>query len=178
MNIKIFDISAIGAEEGMETLNKFLRGHKVLDIDKQFYVSSDNVGHWSVWVSYLPAQQISLPVYGEKREKVDYKTILNEADFVKFTRLRLIRKQLAEDDAVPAYAVFTDAELALIAQMPSIETSLLRKITGIGEKRIEKYGKLICERFRTIIETEVPHETSRLSDGSNLHGRQLTVGIL
>ena len=28
-------------------MNKFLRGHKVLDIDRQFYVSSDNIGHWS-----------------------------------------------------------------------------------------------------------------------------------
>lgn len=93
MNIKIFDISAIGAEEGMETLNKFLRGHKVLDIDKQFYVSSDNVGHWSVWVSYLPAQQMPLPVYGEKREKVDYKTVLNESDFAKFTRLDFRNEQ-------------------------------------------------------------------------------------
>ncbi|MCM1170247.1 MAG: HRDC domain-containing protein [Bacteroides sp.] len=182
MNIKIFDISAVGSDEGMETLNKFLRGHKVLDIDKQFYVSSDNIGHWSVWVSYLPAQ----PVFGgfaEKREKVDYKAVLGESDFVKFTQLRLIRKQLAEEDAVPAYAVFTDAELALIAQMPSIETSLLRKITGIGEKRIEKYGRLVCERYaegsgaKTGMEKKEGHEKGGFPDGENLRGRQLTVGL-
>ena len=46
------------------------------------------------------------------KEKVDYKLVLSEADFSLFSRLREIRKQIAIADAVPAYAVFTDEELA------------------------------------------------------------------
>lgn len=145
MNIKIFDIPAICPDDIIEQVNKFLRGHKVLDIDRQFYVSSDNIGHWSLLVTYLPMQ--SSYGFPERREKVDYKTVLDEVAFAKFTKLRMIRKQLADNDAVPAYAVFTDAELALIAQLPSIDATLLAQITGIGEKRIVKYGNLICERY-------------------------------
>lgn len=71
----------------------------------------------------------------EKREKVDYKSVLNEADFDKFSRLRTLRKQLAESDAVPAYAVFTEAEQAQIARLPSIDALSVFKIEAVGEIR-------------------------------------------
>ncbi len=153
MQIKIFDILASAAEQDVEVVNKFIRGHRVIDIDKQFYVSSDNIGHWSLILTYIndtPLQQQSLQF--EKREKIDYKEVLSAEDFEKFAKLRLIRKQLAANDAVPAYAVFTDAELAQIAQLPSIEATLLKQITGIGDKRIAKYGTLICEMFNVVAE--------------------------
>ncbi len=145
MQIKIFDIISGASSDDLEVINKFIRGNKVLDIDKQFYTSSDNVGHWSIFITYIqssPSQQL------EQREKVDYKNVLSAEDFEKFTRLRALRKQLANDDAVPAYAVFTDYELAQLAQMPSLEVALIHKVSGIGAKRIEKYGKLICERYK------------------------------
>lgn len=145
MNIKIFDVPAICSDEMVEHINKFLRGNRVLDVDRQFYLSSDNIGHWSLLVTYLPAQNSF--AFQERREKIDYKNVLDEAAFAKFTKLRMIRKQLADDDAVPAYAVFTDAELAQIAQLPKIDPKLLVQITGIGEKRMAKYGNLICERY-------------------------------
>lgn len=147
MQLKVFDISSVGPETEIEELNRFMRGHKILDIDKQFYTTSDNVGHWSVILTYLPTQSAGYTSYQEKREKVDYKTVLSESDFEKFTKLRALRKQLASDDAVPAYAVFTDAELAQIAQLSSIEEKTVMKVNGIGEKRIEKYGRLLCELF-------------------------------
>jgi ATP-dependent DNA helicase RecQ len=62
-----------------------------------------------------------------------------------FSKLRIYRKQLAENDTVPAYAVFTDAELAEIAKLESITHKNLLTINGIDEKRVEKYGKQICE---------------------------------
>lgn len=147
MQIKIFDVSSVSSETDAEQINRFLRGHKILDVDKQFYTTSDSVGHWSLFITYLPGQSETVAYMPEKREKIDYKTVLSEADFAKFTKLRVIRKQLATDDAVPAYAVFTDAELAQIAQLSSIDEQSVMKINGIGERRIEKYGRLLCERF-------------------------------
>ncbi|MBQ8271097.1 MAG: HRDC domain-containing protein [Bacteroidaceae bacterium] len=152
MQIKIFDILASASEQDVEIVNKFIRGHKVVDIDKQFYVSSDNVAHWSLCITYLAMayqQQNNQP---EKREKVDYKNVLSADDFEKFTKLRIIRKKLAEDNAIPAYAVFTDSELAQIAQLPSVDARLLKQITGIGDKRVEKYGNLICEIYKETTE--------------------------
>lgn len=149
MQIKIFDISSRGSEDAQEQINKFMRQQKVLDVDRQFYVSSDNIGHWSVFVTYLPMSQQSA-LQGntsERKEKVDYKTILSEEEFAKFTKLRALRKKLAADDAVPAYAVFTDAELVQLARLPQLDALSMSKISGIGEKRIEKYGRLLCALY-------------------------------
>ena len=146
MQIKVFDIISLSDDNEIEIVNKFIRGHKVIDIDKQFYISTDNIAHWSLFITYLPAQNNPNPL-SDKKGKIDYKEILSEEDFNKFTKLRAIRKQLAENEAIPAYAVFSDAELALISQLPNIELSLIKKISGIGEKRIEKYASLICESY-------------------------------
>ena len=143
MQIKIFDILARCQDEDIDLLNKFLRANRVLDVDRQFYVTSDQVGHWSIAVTYLPSHNSI--VVGERREKIDYKEVLSVDDFDRFTKLRSIRKQLANSDAVPAYAVFTDAELAQIAQLSNIDTTSIAKISGIGERRIEKYGRALCE---------------------------------
>ena len=84
-------------------------------------------------------------IQGERKEKVDYKNVLEAPVFEVFSKLRVLRKQIAENDAVPAFAVFTDAELASIAKLESITPKTLLTINGIGDKRVEKYGKLLCE---------------------------------
>lgn len=54
----------------------------------------------------------------------------------------LIRKQIAKDEAIPAYAVFTDAELAELAKMEGVlSLAKMKTVKGIGEKKIEKYGQ-------------------------------------
>ena len=143
MQIKLFTIPCSESNELNEELNRFLRGNKIVNIEKQFYVLNYEA-YWSFCITYLPNQ--STPTQ-EKKEKVDYKEILDEKSFARFTRLRSLRKVLSEKDAVPAYAVFTDAELSLMSQIDEMSGSNLRKIQGIGEKRMEKYGDMICEMF-------------------------------
>lgn len=130
----------------MEEMNKFLRGNKVVDISKSF-VQQGNVAYWSFCVTYLVGVPPKVQQPGERKEKVDYKQILGEAEFVRFALLRTLRKQLAENDAVPAFAVFTDAELAEMAKMSELSAKNLLKINGIGEKRVEKYGEPLCRMF-------------------------------
>lgn len=71
--------------------------------------------------------------------------MLSEAEFAVFSKLREIRKQIATNDAVPAYAVFTDEELAGIAKLPVIEENKFLTVKGIGEKKVAKYGKQFVE---------------------------------
>ncbi len=141
MQIKLFTIPCSESNELNEEMNRFLRGNKVVNIEKQFYVLGGDA-YWSFCITYLQGQNI---VQHDKKEKVDYKEILDENSFAKFTKLRSLRKILAEKDAVPAYAVFTDAELSMISQLDVINESNVRKIQGIGDKRMEKYGNMICE---------------------------------
>ena len=58
-----------------------------------------------------------------------------------FERLREWRKTRAGDDGVPAYVVFTDATLQLIAEhKPGDEAALLR-ISGVGRSKLDRYGE-------------------------------------
>ena len=60
-----------------------------------------------------------------------------------FERLRAWRLERAGDDKVPAFVVFTDATLQLIAEhRPDSETALLR-INGIGQAKLERYGEAV-----------------------------------
>jgi DNA helicase-2/ATP-dependent DNA helicase PcrA len=57
-----------------------------------------------------------------------------------FERLREWRKERAGVDEVPAFVIFTDATLQLIAEhKPQSQQALLR-ISGVGESKLERYG--------------------------------------
>ncbi|MBY5993332.1 DNA helicase RecQ [Ferrimonas balearica] len=58
-----------------------------------------------------------------------------------FTKLKALRRELAEEAGVPPYVVFNDATLAeMAAQLPASEWELLA-INGVGERKLERYGR-------------------------------------
>ena len=62
-----------------------------------------------------------------------------------FERLREWRRQRASDDAVPSYVVFSDSTLQLLAEHRPDSPAGLRKISGVGPKKIESYGEEVLE---------------------------------
>jgi DNA helicase-2/ATP-dependent DNA helicase PcrA len=57
-----------------------------------------------------------------------------------FERLRAWRKTRAEADGVPAYVVFTDATLQLIAEHKPADEQALLTISGVGRSKLDRYG--------------------------------------
>ena len=57
-----------------------------------------------------------------------------------FERLREWRKERAGLESVPAFVVFTDATLQLIAEHKPTTPEALLRISGIGRSKVEKYG--------------------------------------
>ncbi len=154
MQIKIFTVPVISGEQLNEELNRFLRSQKIVEIDKQVVVQGGNT-YWSFCITYLPVANTTV-MDSERREKVDYKKVLDERAFGVFTILRTLRKRIADREAIPAYAVFTDAELAEIAKIENPDAKKIRVIPGVGEKKIEKYGAELCQMLE--------HEKGGLSD--------------
>jgi len=146
MQVKLFFIGIAGFEQGNDEVNKFLRSKKVVNIESHF-VSHDKYCGWAFTVQYLDTTQNTITA--SPKEKIDYKNVLDEATFEKFSKLREIRKQLSEEEAVPAYAVFTNEELAEIAKLEELTEKNMLKIQGIGEKKVERYGKKMIEIYRT-----------------------------
>lgn len=144
MQYKVFTIPIMGGETVQEEMNRFLRGNKVVDVEKQL-ITINNNAYWSFCVQYIYGIENKIESNGERREKVDYKSVLDEATFARFSKLRAIRKQIAEQDAIPAYAVFTDAELAELAKLNELTEKSMLSVYGIGEKKVKKYGELLCQ---------------------------------
>ena len=147
MQVKVYTIPLFENSELTEEMNSFLRVHKVLSVDNKL-VTVGEQAFWTFCITYLPQQNHCTPEpVQQKKNRTDYKYLLDDETFAKFSRLRLIRKQLAEQEAVPAYAVFTDSELADISRLEEITPENIRQIQGIGQKKVEKYGIAMCEKY-------------------------------
>ena len=142
MQFAFFNIPATAPEEGQETLNRFLRGHRVLTVNREL-VQNKNLTYWAFCVEYLEGSAVRSGAEGGKRARVDYKEKLSEADFEIYSRLREKRKELATEGAMPIWNVFTNEQLAAMVEGGVTDLAGLRKIPGVGEARIEKYGTAI-----------------------------------
>jgi len=65
-----------------------------------------------------------------------------------FDRLRVLRRQIADSESVPAYIVFSDAVLREMARrVPQSERELMA-ISGIGPAKLSRYGKAFLDVLR------------------------------
>ncbi|MEO0339415.1 MAG: HRDC domain-containing protein [Bacteroidota bacterium] len=142
MQIKIISIPVRYGEQENEELNRFLRGHRILKVDKQL-VESEGTALWTFCIEYIEQSRKAPPV---RKERVDYKAVLSASAFERFSLLRKQRKKIAQEEGIPAYAVFTDKELAALAEIETLNISKMQQVEGIGAKKVEKYGARILEK--------------------------------
>jgi superfamily II DNA helicase RecQ len=141
-----------GSDE-QEELNRFLRGHRIVQTRKEL-VTPENAPNWAILVEYLDSP---VKTNGEQiKNKIDYKDVLNALDFSLFSKLREVRKKLAEDNGLPVYAVCTNEQLAEIAKRKPKNLTECMKIEGIGQGKAEKYVPALLE----CINTEKNEETT------------------
>jgi ATP-dependent DNA helicase RecQ len=62
--------------------------------------------------------------------------------------LRKLRRQLAQERAVPAYIIFGDVTLRDLARKRPSSPNALLLVSGIGMKKLEQYGERILETIR------------------------------
>lgn len=148
MQVRFFQIPTTGCEAVEAEMNAFLRSHRVLKVDREL-VQRESSPCWAVCVEYMDGAVASGPGgRGSQRtddRRVDYKAVLSEGDFAVFSMLRDLRKTLAEAEGVPAYAIFTNEQLAKFAQSRAQSQADLQKVDGVGEAKIEKYGRRVLD---------------------------------
>ena len=126
------------AEVTME-LNHFLRAHRIVNVDRQF-VGDGEKSCWFFCVEYFETGLREEANGQFPHAKVDYREVLSAPDFALYSKLRDKRKALAEAEAVPPYTIFTNEQLAEMVTSKADSLAALRKINGIGEARVTKYG--------------------------------------
>ena len=89
-----------------------------------------------------------------------------------FEQLRRLRTQMAKEEQVPPFVIFSDATLEQMAAVRPVTRDELRQISGVGVFKLEKYG----ERFLKLIrdegneETETPREENKNLAGERERG--------
>lgn len=131
----------------MQELNRFLASHRVVGVEKHLVSAAGAGPAWVFCVEYLqgaaPEGRAGAGGLSQPGMKVDYRAILSPEDFGVFSKLREVRKALAERDGVPPYAVFTNEQLAQVVKEKVTTKAGLGKIDGIGTARMEKYGEAV-----------------------------------
>jgi superfamily II DNA helicase RecQ len=144
MQIQIFNIPVPASQDETDELNKFLRSHTIIDVEKQL-ISTGSNAWWTFCIRYLEGDNSTNHIKQER--KIDYREVLDESDFKKYSLLRNCRKKIADENGLPLYAVFTNEELADIARLPEISIGKIKSINGIGTKKCEKYGIPLLELY-------------------------------
>lgn len=71
--------------------------------------------------------------------------MLDDEERELFDKLRVVRRQLADESGVPAYIVFGDKVLLeMVARRPASRRELLL-VPGVGEAKLERYGAAFLE---------------------------------
>ena len=93
-------------------------------------------------------------VFGLKREDVKAKErrrkTADEGSFdeVLFERLRIVRKRIAGANHVPPYVIFSDKTLHEMCRHFPKTASDMRRISGVGDVKLERYGEEFLEEIR------------------------------
>lgn len=69
---------------------------------------------------------------------------------IAFDALREWRSEVARSHGVPAYVIFQNATLREIAIARPDSLSALSRVSGVGAKKLESYGRLILERLAAL----------------------------
>ena len=145
-----FAIPALDPRAAQDELNAYCAAHRVVAVDRQWQADGAN-SYWAVCVTTAPgpgAMPDALKAErGKPAARLDYKELLNEADFQVFADLRSWRKAVAERDGVPVYAVFTNEQLAEMATRRAGTLAALDSIEGIGPARLDRYGAAVLARL-------------------------------
>ena len=95
---------------------------------------------------------------GKKKEteekalfKVPVSVPVGEEDQMLFEELRVLRKRLADQQAIPAYIVLSDKTLHLLAIQRPTTLEEFGMVSGIGEYKKERYGKEFVEVIKQVL---------------------------
>jgi len=139
-----FFVSPFSEKSVTDELNAFLKSHRIINVEKRLIDGERGTG-WVFLVEY--ASEGVKNTTNASSQRIDYREVLNPAEYALYDKLRNLRKEIAEKSGIPVYAVFTNDQLAaMIKRQPKILKDLL-SISGVGESRIKQYGDAFINLF-------------------------------
>jgi len=69
-----------------------------------------------------------------------------------FARLRQLRKRIADENNVPAYVIFSDVTLRLMARDYPTSDGEFARLSGVGEKKQRQFGPVFCSEIAAFLQ--------------------------
>jgi len=92
---------------------------------------------------FIKKQTKSSPnTYSKENQKSDYE--LKNYDKPLWEALKELRTELATEQGVPPYIIFSDASMLQMVRTRPADNDQFKYITGVGEFKAEKYGEKFC----------------------------------
>lgn len=158
MPIRFFTVPALHPEPAASELNHCLATQRVAQVERSF-VADGPGSFWAVCVTVLDGaderrndRRDERSDASRRRSAVDYREVLGADEFALYDRLRIARKQAAEVDGLPTYAVFNNDQLASMVLGRVTSAAGLAAIDGVGQGRITRYGAA----FLALLQDGVP----------------------
>lgn len=85
-----------------------------------------------------------------------------------FTALRLLRNQIAMEQKVPAYVIFTDATLRDMADKQPMDEAAFLQVSGVGQEKCRRYGETFLALLRTAEKKRFEGAFSTANDASRV----------
>lgn len=137
-------IPVVSPETAEAELNSFLQSHRVLSVERR-WVDQGSQSFWAICIDYHAGSPSATNEFKANKSKVDYREVLSPEQFARFAKLRDLRKQVAQTEAVPVYTIFTNEQLAEMMRQNCSSPADLEKISGVGDGRVTKYGAKFLE---------------------------------
>ncbi len=143
LQYKFFIIPVRDFQNAESEINLFLRSVRVINIQKGFVDQGAN-SFWNMAIEYMKDDVgETTGNHRKSNNRVDYKEVLSAEDFAIFVKLREWRKAVAYEEGIPVFTIFTNKQLATIAEKRIMTKTGLNEVAGIGDARVKKYGDAV-----------------------------------
>ena len=96
----------------------------------------------------VPRLQLVKTTTKQKRRSVSA-----NADSKLFAKLRHLRKQIADQENLPPYVIFSDVSLSEMSELMPTNDSQFLSITGVGHIKLDKYGEEFLSEIKQYVDT-------------------------
>lgn len=164
MALHFFCIPVFHPQPAQDELNQFLSTQRVVRVERQWLADGDG-SCWAVCVETasgpgpLPENLKAVagrdnrgagaPASTSGKVKLDYRDLLSPEDFAVYAQLRALRKEVADREGMPAYAVLNNDQLAALVQRRVGSAAAFGQVEGVGPARVERYAALFLSVLQT-----------------------------
>jgi len=85
------------------------------------------------------------------KKQVVKDSVCKEYDILLFEKLRVLRKNIAEEQQVPPFVIFSDKTLHEMCRYYPVTLSGMRRISGFGNTKLERYGEYFIREIHNYL---------------------------